>query len=143
VTGTSVCSNENQTVTVAAQPFDDFVFSYWIINHEFCIDNPIVVNVTSNQGLKAVFTQQGVTPKMPDLTAPPTTVKVTTQPTNEPTTNNPTGNNDDDYQAETPKIDNSTWIQISLVAIIIVLISYIAVRSLRKPKEDALNHLDY
>jgi hypothetical protein len=138
MTGTSICSTDNQTVTISATPFDGFVFSYWIINHEFSMENPIVVNVTSNQGLKAVFTQQGVTPTVPALTAPPATPKVTAT-----ITSDPTGNNDDDYQAETPKIDNSTWIQISLVAVIIVLISYIAVRSIRKPKEDALNHLDY
>jgi hypothetical protein len=138
VTGTSVCSSDNQTVTVTAKPFDGFVFSYWIINHEFCIDNPVVVNVTSNQGLKAVFTQQGVTPTMPVLSAPPVTPKVTVAPTSDPT-----GNDDDDYQVETPKIDNSTWIEISLVAVIIVLISFIAVRSLSKSKENVLKHLDY
>jgi hypothetical protein len=136
MTGTAIFT-DNDTVAITAKPYEGFVFSYWIINHQTSTQNPIVINVNSNQGLKAVFTQAGAQPVMPVLSAPPAT------PTLAPTVYNPTGNDDDNYQVSAPAIDNNLWIEVSLVAVIILLISVIVVRGKMKTKEDPLKHMDY
>jgi hypothetical protein len=135
MTGVAICTDNNETQTISATPFDGFTFSYWIVNHEFSTDNPITLKVSSNQGLKAVFTQKGVTPVMPILSAPPVT------PT--PAQSTPHSSSDNQYKDATSTVDNSTWIEIALVAVIIVLVSFIVVRGKIKSRENKLSQLDY